>query len=114
MLQTPNWHESKEIDEATRRKYIEIHLNELVIKKYQNLKFQHIKSTSKRSFKALLDKSKIAEKPPDVQDVQTYLTVAAKPSRYPLRKFCSVRVFVSAYACKKCGMKYCSLKKQDV
>ncbi|CAB4460845.1 unnamed protein product [Rhizophagus irregularis] len=94
MLQTPNWHESKEIDEATRRKYIEIHLNE--------------------SFKALLDKSKIAEKPPDVQDVQTYLTVAAKPSRYPLRKFCSVRVFVSAYACKKCGMKYCSLKKQDV
>ncbi|CAB5165051.1 unnamed protein product [Rhizophagus irregularis] len=103
MLQTPNWHESKEIDEATRRKYIEIHLND-----------QHIKSTSKRSFKALLDKSKIAEKPPDVQDVQTYLTVAAKPSRYPLRKFCSVRVFVSAYACKKCGMKYCSLKKQDV
>ncbi|PKY16205.1 hypothetical protein RhiirB3_428540 [Rhizophagus irregularis] len=58
--------------------------------------------------------AKIAEKPPDVQDVQTYLTVAAKPSRYPLRKFCSVRVFVSAYACKKCGMKYCSLKKQDV
>ncbi|PKY46456.1 hypothetical protein RhiirA4_461318 [Rhizophagus irregularis] len=42
------------------------------------------------------------------------LTVAAKPSRYPPRKFCSVRVFISAYACKKCGMKYCSLKKQDV
>ncbi|GBB92149.1 hypothetical protein RclHR1_19700007 [Rhizophagus clarus] len=133
--------EQKEIDEATRRKNIEIHLNELEKDNYQEIpeleivtgtiskprrvsdladtsqhrkskrtKSQHIKSISKRSFKALLDESRIAEKP---LDIPTYLTAAAKPSRYPPRKFCSVCGFISAYACKKCGMKYCSLKCKE-
>uniref|UniRef100_U9SL30 Uncharacterized protein n=1 Tax=Rhizophagus irregularis (strain DAOM 181602 / DAOM 197198 / MUCL 43194) TaxID=747089 RepID=U9SL30_RHIID len=82
MLQTPNWHEIPELEIVTGT----------------ISKLRRVSDLADTNIETRNELKKIAEKPPDVQDVQTYLTVAAKPSRYPLRKFCSVRVFVSAYA----------------
>ncbi|CAG8627348.1 12230_t:CDS:2 [Funneliformis caledonium] len=104
--------EQKEIDETTRRKNIEIHLNELERDNYQEIPELEIVTgtiSKPRRFSDLADTSQ-PEKPPDIP---TYLTAGAKPSRFPPRKFCSVCGFISAYACKKCGMKYCSLRCKE-
>jgi zinc finger HIT domain-containing protein 1 len=42
--------------------------------------------------------------------IPTYLTVAAPPSHKPPRHFCYVCGFEANYTCKRCGLRFCSLK----
>lgn len=44
----------------------------------------------------------------------TYLSVTAQPSKQAGRFFCSVCGYWSKYSCTRCGLRYCSLKCQDV
>jgi hypothetical protein len=39
-----------------------------------------------------------------------YVSVAAGPSRYPPRHFCSICGYLGKYSCVRCGSKYCSIK----
>eukprot|EP00347_Sterkiella_histriomuscorum_P000614 403375167 len=39
-----------------------------------------------------------------------YLSVAAKPSKFPRRFFCSVCGYNSKYQCTRCGLRYCTMK----
>ncbi|CDW81339.1 UNKNOWN [Stylonychia lemnae] len=41
---------------------------------------------------------------------QNYLSVAAKPSKFPRRFFCSVCGYNSKYQCTRCGLRYCTMK----
>ncbi|KAI8816068.1 uncharacterized protein EV422DRAFT_501687, partial [Fimicolochytrium jonesii] len=64
----------------------------------------------KKNFATLLMDSGIEAIPPPIP---TYLTVSAKPSVKPPRKFCSVCGYFSKYTCMRCGMQYCSITCRD-
>jgi len=53
----------------------------------------------------------IAEEDYDSDDVN-YKTIAAPPSIYPPRHFCSVCGFFGSYTCPRCGLRFCSLRCQ--
>ncbi|TNV73177.1 hypothetical protein FGO68_gene16838 [Halteria grandinella] len=39
-----------------------------------------------------------------------YLSVAARPSKFPVRFFCSVCGYNSKYQCTRCGLRYCTMR----
>lgn len=39
-----------------------------------------------------------------------YITVAACPSKFPARQFCSVCGYFGQYTCTRCGLRFCSIK----
>jgi len=57
------------------------------------------------------DSKKRAKK--KVKRVINYISAQAPPSSKPLRHFCAVCGFTSAYTCIVCGMRYCSLPCQE-
>ena len=49
----------------------------------------------------------------DSMNFPNYLSVVAKPSKFPPRFFCSVCGFWAKYSCTRCGLRYCSMKCQE-
>ncbi|CAG8539759.1 4533_t:CDS:2 [Diversispora eburnea] len=102
------------LDQTTRNKNIQHHLNELERDNYAEVpELEIVSGTMTKPRRTVeVDTSqnkgkKIDQFPPDIP---TYLTAAAGKSRFPPRKFCSVCGFLANYSCKTCGMKYCSVK----
>jgi zinc finger HIT domain-containing protein 1 len=50
------------------------------------------------------------EDPTGHMNFHNYLSVAAKPSKFPTRFFCSVCGYNSKYQCTRCGLRYCSMR----
>ncbi|RHZ68228.1 hypothetical protein Glove_296g63 [Diversispora epigaea] len=127
------------LDQTTRNKNIQHHLNELERDNYAEVPELEIVSgtmtkprrtvevdtsqnrkTKARSKKELLRQLSVKRNLNALLEeskidqfppnIPTYLTVAAGKSRFPPRKFCSVCGFLANYSCKTCGMKYCSVK----
>ena len=46
----------------------------------------------------------------DYLNFHNYLSVAAKPSKFPTRFFCSVCGYNAKYQCTRCGLRYCTMK----
>ncbi|KAF0358679.1 Zinc finger HIT domain-containing protein 1 [Gigaspora margarita] len=131
------------LDQTTRNRNIQHHLNELERDNYAEVPELEIVSgtitkprrtsevdtsqnrkTKARSKKQLLSQLTVKKNLNALleesridqlpPDIPTYFTAIAGPSRYPPRKFCSVCGYLSNYSCKTCGMKYCSVKCLEI
>jgi len=74
-------------------------------KKTLKRKADRLRRNQLQSFTAVLENEYYGAYPPHVP---TYLTIAAAPSVYPPKHFCSVCGYFSNYTCTRCGMRFCS------
>ncbi|KAL6042356.1 HIT-type domain-containing protein [Balamuthia mandrillaris] len=64
-----------------------------------------------KNFNKVLENAGYENYPPHVP---TYFTIAAAPSRFPPRHFCSVCGYLSSYTCTRCGLRYCCIKCKGI
>ena len=76
-------------------------------------KYDVFKTRFRKNLQTLLDEE-LGSNGEKSNEKKNYFTIAAKPSRYPSIKLCSVCGFSSQYTCQICGSLYCSLKCLDV
>jgi zinc finger HIT domain-containing protein 1 len=76
-------------------------------------KYDVFKTRFRKNLQTLLDEE-LGPNGEKSEEKKNYFTIAAKPSKYPPLKLCSVCGFTSQYTCHICGSLYCSLKCLDI
>jgi zinc finger HIT domain-containing protein 1 len=76
-------------------------------------KYDVFKTRFRKNLQTLLDEE-LGPNGEKSEEKKNYFTIAAKPSKYPPIKLCSVCGFTSQYTCHICGSLYCSLKCLDI
>jgi zinc finger HIT domain-containing protein 1 len=76
-------------------------------------KYDVFKTRFRKNLQTLLDEE-LGSNGEKSEEKKNYFTIAAKPSKYPPLKLCSVCGFTSQYTCHICGSLYCSLKCLDI
>eukprot|EP01102_Stenamoeba_stenopodia_P022301 TRINITY_DN923_c0_g3_i5.p1 TRINITY_DN923_c0_g3~~TRINITY_DN923_c0_g3_i5.p1 ORF type:complete len:235 (+),score=42.70 TRINITY_DN923_c0_g3_i5:90-707(+) len=71
-------------------------------------------SSNLRRNKLVINLNKILEAMSSIDSTIDYLKVAAAPSKYPPRSFCSTCGYPAAYRCVECGSRFCSIKCNEV
>ncbi|KAL3317796.1 Zinc finger HIT domain-containing protein 1 [Cichlidogyrus casuarinus] len=70
------------------------------------------RSKSRKTFEILLDEEYQVTKGGEIKP--SYFSAVPPPSRIPPRNFCSVCGFRSSYTCVNCGMRFCSIKCNEI
>jgi len=88
--------------------------NATFIKKRKKSKDRIVKKVSQQ--KSSVNLSKILDEMQDSADLPlvNFFSISAAASNLPARKFCSVCGLLSAYHCTRCGMKFCSVKCNEM
>lgn len=83
--------------------------------KRRKIQFKHdvFKTRFRKNLQTLLDEQ-LGANGEKSDEKRNYFTIAAKPSKYPPMKLCSVCGFSFRYTCHICGSLYCSLKCLDI
>ena len=83
--------------------------------KRRKIQFKHdvFKTRFRKNLQTLLDEE-LGVNGEKSEEKKNYFTIAAKPSKYPPIKLCSVCGLTFRYTCHICGSLYCSLKCLDI
>ena len=75
---------------------------------------QELVSRERTQMRLVKDWNKIFDEVQQCHPAPNYFTAAAAPSRFPARHFCSVCGQLANYSCGRCGLRYCSIRCQNV